>query len=269
MIHLLAPRLRVEERLLMQAFSERGHEAVLLDASTLALSLTGETGGLPGVALDRDVATGERAVLGALLAAGGSAVVNRTATTRLLADRLALVRHLVIAGVPVPETVVAFGEEPAVDVVRRLGFPVRIMAPVVTPSLPDAVAGDADAAEAIIEHRATLAHETSVLLQRVPAGQRWRVAVVGEMAVAATVETPDGPVTSREMPVGVSALVERVVSRLGTGVYAVEVVEGDGGAVMTGAANLVEFRVLQQAGYEVAGRIADFTLAQIDGGESA
>ena len=269
MIHLLAPRLRVEERLLMQAFSERGYEAALLDASALSLSLTGEQGELPGVVLDRDVATGERAVLGALLAVGAAVVVNRTATTRLLADRLALVRHLVIAGVPAPETVVAFGEGPAVEAARMLGSPLRIMAPVVTPSLPDAVAGDADATEAIIEHRATLAHETLVLLQRVPAGATWRVAVVGDDAVAATAETGDGPAPSGEIPTEVGAVVDRVVSRLGTGVYAVEVVEAAGGPVVTGASNLVEFRALQQAGHDVAGRIADFTIAQIDGGVSS
>lgn len=269
MIHLLAPRLRVEERLLMQAFSERGREAALLDAATLSMSLTGDAGVLPGVVLDRDVATGERAVLGALLAAGGAIVVNRTATTRLLADRLALVRHLVIAGTPVPETVVAFGEGPAVTAARTLGYPLRIMAPVVTPSLPDTVAGDADAAEAVIEHRATLAHETSVLLQRLPEGVRWRVAVVGDAIVAATSETADGPVPAGAIPAGVVDLVERVISRLGAGVYAVDIVEAAGGAVVSGASNLVEFRALQQAGHDIAGRIADYTIAQIDGGASA
>jgi len=265
-IHLLAPRLRVEERLLMQAFSERGHEAMLLDASALSIWLTGESTDLPRVVLDRDAATGERGVLGALLAAGGTVVVNRTATTRLLADRLALVRHLVIAGVAVPETVVAFGEGPAIAAVRALGAPLRIMAAVVTPSLPDAVAGDADSAEAVIEHRATLAHETLVLLQRVPDGTAWRVAVVGDAVVAATSESADGSVPAGEIPDSVAALVERVVSRLGTGVYAVDVVDGAGGSVVTGASNLVEFRALQHAGHDVAGRIAEFTIAQISGG---
>lgn len=269
MIHLLAPRLRVEERLLTQAFAERGHDAALLGATTLSMTLTGAPGGVPGVALDRDVATGERAVLGALLAAGGTVVVNRTATTRLLADRLALVRHLVLAGVPVPEAVVAFGEDPAIAALGQVGFPVRVMAPVVTPSLPDAVADDADAAEAIIEHRATLAHETIVLLQRQPAGPAWRVAVVGEAIVAATVETGDGPAVAGDIPASVAVVVERVVSRLGTGVYAVDVVAAADGAVVIGASNLVEFRALQQAGHDIAGRIADFTMTQIDGGASA
>ena len=269
MIHLLAPRLRVEERLLMQAFAERACESALLDAAAMSMSLTGEPGALPIVVLDRNVATGERAVLGALLAASGSVVVNRTATMRMLADRLALVRHLVIAGVPVPETVVAFGEGPAIDAARQVGYPLRIMAPVVTPSLPDALAGDADSAEAILEHRATLAHETSVLLQSVPEGQCWRVVVVGDAIVAATGETADGPAPTGDVPDEIAAVVERVVSRLGTGVYAVHVVETNGGPVVTGASNLVEFRALQQAGYDIAGRIADFTITQIDGGASA
>jgi len=268
MIHLLAPRLRVEERLLMQAFAERGHEAALLDAQTLSLSLNVAAEAIPSVVLDRDVATGERAVLGALLAANGAVVVNRTATTRLLADRLALVRHLVLADVAVPETVVAFGEDAAIAAAQRIAKPVRIMAQQVSPWLPDAVAADDDAAEAVIEHRATLAHETLVLVQHAPVGAGWRAAVVGDEVVAVGALTAEGFGASDDAPVGIQVVVEQVVSRLGTGVYAVDVVETTAGPVVTGAGNLIEFRTLQQAGVDVAGRIAAFTLSQIDGGSS-
>src|SRR5690606_12553432 len=108
-VALLASRLRVEERQLIATFRARGHEATLLDLNDIALSLRTDDHGLPGLIVDRGVATMDRALFAALVAAG-STVVNRTATTRLLADRLAFVRHMLVADVPVPETAVGFGE---------------------------------------------------------------------------------------------------------------------------------------------------------------
>jgi [lysine-biosynthesis-protein LysW]--L-2-aminoadipate ligase len=258
---LLASRLRVEERLLIQAFAARGHEAQLLDPSSLSVSLTSESSTIPSLVLDRGIATPEAATLGALLAAGGATVVNRTATTRLLADRLALMRHLVIAGIPVPETVVAFGEEPALDAVERVGYPVLLLSPQVDPRMTDTVAHDRDAAEALLEHRAMLGHERVVLVQRYVEGDSLRLVVVGTEVVAV-----EG---AGDVPDDVRQMVERVIGRLGSGTYTVKVVVAPAGPVVVAAANLTDFRALQEAGTDVAGKIADCTLAQSPEGTNA
>jgi [lysine-biosynthesis-protein LysW]--L-2-aminoadipate ligase len=252
---LLAPRLRVEERLLIQAFAARGQDAQLLDPSGLSVSLTSENPTLPTAVLDRGVATPEAVTLGALLAANGAAVVNRTATTRLLADRLALVRHLVIAGVPVPETVLAFGEEPALAAIEQVGYPAMLLSPQVDPRMADAIVHDRDAAEALIEHRAMLGHERSVLAQRYIEGRSLRFAIVGTQIVAC--EGAD------VIPDAARQIVEQVIGRLGSGVYAVKLVESPQGPVVVAASNLTDFRALQDSGHDIAGLIADFTLSQI------
>ncbi len=265
-ITLLAPRMRVEERLLIAAFSDRNSEALLCDATTLSIPLTGAQPSLPPLVLDREVATADRATLAALLAANGSTIINRAATTRLLADRLALMRHLIIAGIPTPRTVVAFGEQPAVEALEQVGYPALLQSLQVDPRMPDAVVTDLDAAEAAIEHRAMLGRETALLVQQYVLGDVTRVVVAGsEVAGVETIRADGGKVEYTPYERDSTALTElgaKVISRLGSGAYAVEVVESDAGPVVVGASNLVDFRTLHDAGIDIAGKIAEYALSQ-------
>lgn|GEM_PF-515950 len=265
-ITLLAPRLRVEERLLTAAFSDRDAEAHLLDATSFALPLTGEQPDQPSLILDREVATADRATLAALLAANGSTVVNRAATTRLLADRLALLRHLIIAGIPTPKTVVAFGEQAAVEALSQVGYPALLQSLQVDLRTPDAVVGDLDAGEAAIEHRAMLGRETSLLVQQYVLGDVARVVVAGsDVAAIESIRSDRGKVEYlpyERDTTALTALGTQVIARLGSGVYTIEVVESEDGPIVVGAGNLVDFRTLNDAGIDIAGKIAEYTLSQ-------
>ncbi|MEX1158373.1 MAG: hypothetical protein WEC79_05525 [Thermomicrobiales bacterium] len=265
-VALLAPRMRVEERLLMAAFTQRDTEALLLDASTLALPLSGAQPSLPALVLDREVATPDRATLAALLAAAGATVVNRAATARLLADRLALLRHLIIGGVPTPRTVVAFGEQSAIDALKQVGFPALLQSLQVDPRTPDAIVTDQDAGEAAVEHRSTLGRETALLVQEYVLGDVARVVVAGaEVVGIEAIRSEGGKVEFARYERRSDELAElgaKVIARLGSGVYAIEVVESDAGPIVVGASNLVDFRTLHDAGIDIAGKVADYTLAQ-------
>lgn len=270
-VALLADRLRVEERLLIEAFAARGHEAVLVQPAKLALSPAAPSAGDFVAALDRGEATAERAVLAALLASGGTPVVNRAATARLLADRMALLRHLILADIPVPETRVCFGEEAIFAAIAEIGYPVVLKSLTVDPSFPVALVEDQDAAEAIVEHRIMLGGERAVLVQQfIPAraGQSVRLVVAGRSLAGIEQRTHGGWRPGRDAtyeaytgdPAPLTALAERIIERLGTGTYAVEVVETGDGPVVVGVANLVDFRSLSGRGVDVAGMIADFVL---------
>ena len=266
-IALLAERPRVEERLLLEAFVARGQTATLVSPSTLRFPLA-DSGAhhLPALALERAAATAERATLATLLAAGGTTVVNRAATTRLLADRLALLRHLLVAGIAVPETLVAFGPDATLNAISELGYPVILQTPLVDPGHPDAVVSDRDAAEALVEHRATLGDERVTLVQRyLPTpGYKARLAVAGSEVVAierhqhaegaAYTPYPAAPMALRDIGAA-------VIARLGSGVYQIEAIETPDGPVVIGAGNLADFRTLAASG--IAGQIADFALAEL------
>jgi [lysine-biosynthesis-protein LysW]--L-2-aminoadipate ligase len=268
-VDLLAERLRVEERQLMAAFAARGWEARLVELERQVVPLQDRGDAMPPLALERRVVTHERATLAALLAAGGSVVVNRTATARLLADRLALLRHLILAGIATPQTSVAFGAEATLAAIEQLGYPVLLQSLTVEPNVPDAVVADQDAAEAIVEHRTTLGKERAVLVQRyIPApGGKVRIVVAGTSVAGtervqrassgATYEPYDNP------PAGIRALGERLIARLGSGAYEVHVIDGDE-PVVIGAGNLIDFRSLSERGIDVASAIADFALCELE-----
>jgi [lysine-biosynthesis-protein LysW]--L-2-aminoadipate ligase len=136
-----------------------------------------------------------------------------------------------------------------------VGYPVMLLSPQVDPRMADALVHDRDAAEALIEHRAMLGHERSVLAQRYVEGRSLWFVIVGTQIVAC--EGADA------IPNAARQIVEQVIGRLGSGVYAVKVVDGQTGPVVVAASNLTDFRALQDAGQDIAGLIADFTLSQI------
>src|SRR5919202_91251 len=250
-IALLAERLRVEERLLIDAFAGLGHEAVLLLPERVQIPLGEPDTGLPDLALDRGITTAERSILATLLAADRTVVVNRAATARLLSDRLALLRHLIVAEIPVPRTVASFGEEATFAAIEAIGYPVLLKSLTVDPAVPVAMVEDQDSAEAIVEHRTMLGGERAVLVQRfiAGAGRSVRLAIVGRQLAGIETRQHDGwrPGSRAayepypEANPALARLAEQVVARLGSGTYAIEVIEGPDGPVVVAVGNLVDF----------------------------
>ncbi len=271
-IALLAERLRVEERLLLAAFAAKGWDATLLRLADLVLPLQGERGelaDLPQAALDRTRATPESAALSALLTSAGVAVVNRAATTRLLVDRLAFLRHMLVAGIPVPPTVASFGPESTLRAIETLGYPVYLKSLSASPTMPVALVEDRDAAEALVEHRSMLGDEQAVLVQKAIAepGEVVHLFIVGPHLVAAA-----RCVDEQWQLVSTGAwerLAGAVAQRLGSGVYEIETAETDAGQVVISADNLLEFRSLAEQGAPIAQSIADHFLEFVARGVEA
>ncbi|WP_416236588.1 ATP-grasp domain-containing protein [Thermomicrobium sp. 4228-Ro] len=264
-VALLAERLRVEERLLQQAFAAVGWEAQLCDPNDLAIPLQETAEPLPSVSLDRERATSESTALAALLAARGGTVVNRPATTRLLADRLAFLRHLIVAGIPTPPTVVAFGEAATLRAIASLGYPVYLKSLVVDPTMPVAYVEDPDAAEALVEHRRVLGDERAVLVQKAvaePEALRRLVVVGTELLAVIRGRGGEQPLVLEDRDRW-QTLAMALVSRLGSGVYAVDAVDTERGPIVVSAENLVHFRELAEHGLPVAERIAAFVIEQV------
>jgi [lysine-biosynthesis-protein LysW]---L-2-aminoadipate ligase len=272
-VALLAERLRVEERQLMHAFGERSWDTSLIAPSSLTRSLDKCEAPPATMVLDRGLATAESALLAALLSAAGATVINRPATSRLLADRVALNRHLVTAGLPVPRTTVCFGENSALQAIDQLGYPAVLKTLTVDPAFPSAYVEDRDSAEALVEHRVTLGGERAMVAQaycRSRHDRNVRAIVVGsDGPIAFDTRPTDGwrpdPTTAYTRLERVDSVLTQVASeaarRLGSGVYAIMMVESQDGPVITGAENLVDFRALSECGLDVAGAIADHALS--------
>ncbi|TVR75559.1 MAG: hypothetical protein EA415_03505 [Sphaerobacteraceae bacterium] len=273
-VALLAERLRVEERQIADAFKERGFSSDLIKPASLSVTLNHLVDPVADLVIDRSVTTRDTSSLLTLLGANNATIVNRPATSRLLADRMALMRHLIIAGLPVPKTAVAFGEESALTAIDNTGYPVVIKTLDVRPDFPSAFVDDRDSAEAIIEHRDILGHDQTTLIQQFQestSGRSLRAVVIGSEVVAFDARHHDGwrpnptgdYVNADDIGDDVRELATSVISRIGTGVYAILIIETASGPVVTGVENLVQFRHLKEQGIDPANLIVDFSLTQV------
>jgi [lysine-biosynthesis-protein LysW]---L-2-aminoadipate ligase len=275
-VALLAERLRVEERQIAEAFKAKGLSSELIKPASLSVNLNDAVAPVADLVLDRAVTTRDTSSLLTLLGSNNVTIVNRPATSRLLADRMALIRHLIIAGLPVPQTRIAFGEESALIAIDELGYPVVIKTLDVRPGFPSAFVDDRDSAEAIVEHRNVLGHDQTTLIQgfqRSLHDRSLRAVVIGSEVVAFDARPHDGwrpdpngdyiNTTPDEIGSDVKALAEAVISRVGTGVYAVLIIETSAGPIVTGLENLVTFRHLADQGIDPSSMIVDFSLSQV------
>ncbi len=273
-VALLAERLRVEERQIADAFKAKGMPSNLIKPASLSVNLNEAAEPVAELVLDRAVTTRDTSSLLTLLGSNNAMIVNRPATSRLLADRMALMRHLIIGGLPVPQTEIAFGEESALEAIDGLGYPVVIKTLDVRPGFPSAFVDDTDSAEAIIEHRNVLGHDQTTLIQRFQKSvndRSLRAVVIGSDVVAFDARPHDGwrPnqnadfVNTTDVGDDVRSLAETVISKVGTGVYAVLMIETENGPVITGLENLVTFRHLTEQEINPAELIVEFSLAQV------
>lgn len=280
-VALLAERLRVEERQIADAFKAKGIASDLIKPASLSVNLNDAAEPVADLVLDRAVTTRDTSSLLTLLGSNDATIVNRPATSRLLADRMALIRHLIIAGLPVPQTRIAFGEESALDAIDELGYPVVIKTLDVRPGFPSAFVDDRDSAEAIVEHRNVLGHDQTTLIQGFQKSvhdRSLRAVVIGSEAVAFDARPHDGwrpdptgdyvNTSAGEIGDEVKELAASVISRVGTGVYAILIIETENGPIVTGLENLVTFRHLSEQDIAPAELIVEFSLSQVPAAQS-
>jgi [lysine-biosynthesis-protein LysW]--L-2-aminoadipate ligase len=154
-LRVIFTRLRLEEKLLNEAAKREGIPCEMTQVSDVYYG--GANFCSPDdVVLARCVSHNENESVAALLEAEGVRVVNPSSVMRLCGNKLRTTLTLKKHGIPQPDFRVAFTPEAALAASSELGFPV-----VYKPILGSwgrllAKANDADAAEAVLEHKAML-----------------------------------------------------------------------------------------------------------------
>jgi [lysine-biosynthesis-protein LysW]--L-2-aminoadipate ligase len=154
-IGVLCSRIRVEEKLLFEAFETLGVSVTRLDEREIAARV-GDYQPEVDVVLERSISTSAGLVASLLLEAAGVRVINSYATASVCADKVRTSLALAAAGVPQPETEIALSPEAALAAVERIGYPAVLKPPVGSWGRLLARVNDRDAAEAIIEHKEVL-----------------------------------------------------------------------------------------------------------------
>ncbi len=287
-IGILITHIRAEEKLLISAFQARGIEPDIILDRDLNFDVTAGRGQLApsGVAwgdydivMERSVSTSRGLYALAILNSWGIATINRYDTASICADKLRTTIALAQAGVPQPQTRVAFDTDSAMQAINDLGYP-AVLKPV-TGSWGRLLArvNDSDSAEAIIEHRQTLGdynHHTFYVQSYInKPGRDIRAFVVGDRTICAIYRTSPHWITNTarggqasNCPVTpeLNDLCMRAAQAVGGGILAIDVLEDADGQLLINEINhTMEFRNSSApTGVDIPNEIVSHALSMIE-----
>lgn len=276
-IGLLHSRLRVEERMLLDAFDAAGVRVELIDVRRAVFDLARpEAWRRFDVVVDRSLSLTSSLGAVRVLESMGLRCVNSSAAISVCGDKLATTLALVRAGVATPRVCVALSAESAIDAVEEIGYPAVLKPTVGSWGRMVARANDRDAAEAIVEHRTTLGgpqHAVCYVQEHVDKpGRDLRVFVVGGEPIAAIARSSEHWVTNtargaRAEPFDITpeldALCRRTAEAVGADVGAVDLLECPRRGLLVNEVNhSMEFRnSVHTSGVDIPGRIVAHVLS--------
>ncbi|MFA9428129.1 lysine biosynthesis protein LysX [Natronorubrum sp. A-ect3] len=273
-VGILYSRIRKDEKLLLNELRERDHEVAKIDVrkQTFDISEAPEAFADLDIVVDRCLATSRSLYATQFFEAYGIPVVNSHETADICADKVKNSLALEQAGVPTPATKVAFTKETAMEAIEDFGYPCvlkpvvgswgRLMAKIDSP----------DAAEAILEHKATLGHyEHKVFYVQEfveKPGRDIRVLATDGEPIAGMVRSSDHWITNAakgaetdvfEPDEEAIELVEKASDAVGGGLLGIDLMETEDGYTVHEVNHTVEFKALDGAvDTDIAGTVVDW-----------
>lgn len=273
-VAMLVSRVRVEEKLILEAFARRHVAVELADVRALVVDTDGATPGWD-VVLDRCLQHSHALAALRLLEDAGVATVNAHRVVAACADKVVTTSLLAAAGVPVPRTVIAFSVDGALRAIEAVGYPAVLKPPVGSWGRLLARVNDRDAAEALLDHKATLGsvgHKVFYVQEHIAKpGRDIRAFVVGGEVVCAIdrlsehwITNTARAATTRDRPVtaAIAELSLAAAAAVGGGVLAVDLLEDRDRLLVSEVNHTMEFRnSVAVTGVDIADRIVAHTLA--------
>ena len=284
-IALLHARIRVDEKLLLEELEQRGVEIQRIHIERcrfpLAVPPPADTPGIDCDAVLERCISHSRA-LHALRVLGGYGVpcVNSWHVAEVCGDKLATHIALAAAGVPTPAARVAFTSEAALAAIEELGYPAVLKPAVGSWGRLIARVNDRDAAEAVLEHKATLGtyHHSIFYVQEhiEKPGYDLRAFVVGDRVVAAIARDSDHWITNTSRGATARAYpitdeFERIsldaARAVGGGIVAVDLFETpDRGLLVNEVNYTMEFKnSVEPTGVNIPRHIVDYVIEIAEG----
>jgi len=159
-VGLLYSRIRKDEKLLLGELRDRGHDVRKIDVRDEQFDVHEPPAAVADLdlAVDRCLSASRSLYATRFLSSYGVPVVNGPETAHSCADKVRNSLALRDAGVPTPRTKVAFSTDSAMTAIESFGYPVVVKPVVGSWGRLMAKIESESAAEAILEHKATLGH---------------------------------------------------------------------------------------------------------------
>jgi [lysine-biosynthesis-protein LysW]--L-2-aminoadipate ligase len=274
-IAILLSRIRVEEKLLLQAFEQRGLEPEVVDDRQVIFDLHHNTWNHYDVVVERCVTQSRALYALRILNDWGVHTVNTHQVVQLCGDKLETSSALVRDNVPSPRIKVAFDPESALIAIEEMGYPV-ILKPVVGSwgRLLSKI-NDRESAETILEHKDVLGsyqHSIFYIQEYIDKPARdIRSFVVGDENIAAIYRYSEHWITNtarggraENCPVTpeIARLSLAAAKAVGGGVVAVDLLETQDGRLLVNEVNhTMEFRnSIDTTGVNIPAVVVDYVV---------
>lgn len=288
-IGMLCSRIRVEEKLLLQAFAQRGIEVERIDDGEIIFDLNALQDGYqatraawPDIVIERSLHHGRALYALKVLNDAGIRTINSYEVALTCGDKFLTTQALLRAGIPSPRCLVAFTPEAALEAIESLGYPVVLKPVIGSWGRLVSKINDREAAEAILEHRDTLGNYQHGLFYiqeyiEKPAGRDIRAFVVGDDCIAAIYRTSQhwitntargGQASNCRITPGMADICVGAAHAVGGGVVAIDLLEtidgrGPSGWLVNEVNHTMEFRnSIDTTGVDIPGRIADYVICK-------
>ncbi len=286
-IGMLHSRIRVEEKLLVEAFEKRGVALDLIDDREIVFDLHQPQWKQYHVILERCINHSRALYALRILNDWGIPTVNSYGVAMICGNKLETSSALVRDGVASPRVLVAFTPESALQAIESLGYPVVLKPAVGSWGRLLAKVNDREAAEALLEHKETLGsyHHSIFYIQEFidkEGGRDIRSFVVGDETIGAiyrrsshwiTNTARGGEATGCPVTPEIDRLSLAAAKSVGGGVVAIDLLETRDGRLLVNEVNYtMEFRnSIQTTGVDIPGKVADYVLqvARQSGGHAA
>ena len=277
---ILTSRIRVEERLLIDALRQRAIAFDIVDDGELLLDLShpDERWREYDAVLCRSMSQSRGLAMLHVLEHWGVRVYNPATVTATCNDKLLTTLALLRAGIPTPHTMLAFDSQVAMKGMDMLSYPVVLKPTSGSWGRLLARINDRDAAEAVLEHRETLGsyqHHIHYIQEYIAKPQRdIRAFVVGERTICAIYRTSEHWVTNTargavasNCPVTpeLDSLCMRAAQAVGGGILAIDVLEDERRGLLVNEINAtMEFRnSIAPTGIDIPNAMLDYVLSGV------
>jgi len=275
-IGVLYSRVRVEEKWIFGAMEKRGIDYERLDDRVISFDLENPAPWRAfDAVLERSISYTSGLYALRMLNAFGVPTVNTAAVAEICGDKLTTSAMLAKAGLPQPHNATAFTPEAALEAIEAFGYPVVLKPVVGSWGRLLAKINDRDAAEAVLEHKATLGsvqHSVFYIQEYIAKpGRDIRAIVIGDRVLTAMYRKSEHWITNTARggqgelcPITpeIEALCLGAAQAVGGGVLAVDLIEHpERGYLINEINHTMEFHTMQPvSGIDIADEIVSYTI---------